>query len=117
MFVLSVIPVSCSCVQKLDQNLALFGKIRSYAVIGSHCSRVELSVYFYEERFVIGFLKTPGISIQAYLGDIASLVLSSFQFSRSVVFNSLRLRESQHARPPCPSSTPGVHPNSRPSSQ
>lgn len=74
MFVLSVIPVSCSCVQKLDQNLALFGKIRSYAVIGSHCSRVELSVYFYEERFVIGFLKTAGISIQAYLGDIASLV-------------------------------------------
>ena len=33
------------------------------------------------------------------------------QFSRSVVSDSLRPHESQHARPPCPSPTPGVHPN------
>ena len=39
------------------------------------------------------------------------------QFSRSVVSNSLRPHESQHARPPCPSPTPGVHSDSRPSSQ
>ena len=39
------------------------------------------------------------------------------QFSRSVVSNSLRLHESQHARPLCPSPTPGVHSNSCPSSQ
>ena len=39
------------------------------------------------------------------------------QFSRSVVSNSLRPHESQHARPPCPSPTPGVHPNSCPSSR
>ena len=39
------------------------------------------------------------------------------QFSRSVVSDSLRPHESQHARPPCPSSTPGVHSDSRPSSQ
>ena len=31
------------------------------------------------------------------------------QFSSSVVSDSLRPRESQHARPPCPSPTPGVH--------
>ena len=37
---------------------------------------------------------------------------SSVQFSRSVVSDSLWLHESQHARPPCPSPTPGVHPNS-----
>ena len=36
----------------------------------------------------------------------------SVQFSRSVVSDSLRPRESQHTRPPCPSPTPGVHPNS-----
>ena len=41
---------------------------------------------------------------------------SSVQFSRSVISDSLRLHESQHARPPCPSPTPGVHPNSCPSS-
>ena len=39
---------------------------------------------------------------------------SSFQFSRSVVSDSLRPHESQHARPPCPSPTPGVHSDSRP---
>ena len=35
----------------------------------------------------------------------------SVHFSRSVVSDSLRPHESQHVRPPCPSPTPGVHPN------
>ena len=39
------------------------------------------------------------------------------QFSRPVVSNSLQPHELQHARPPCPSPTPGVHSNSCPSSQ
>ena len=42
---------------------------------------------------------------------------SSVQFSRSVVSDSLPAHESQHARPPCPSPTPGVHSDSCPSSQ
>ena len=42
---------------------------------------------------------------------------SSVQFSHSVMSNSLRPHETQHARPPYPSSTPRVHPNSRPLSQ
>ena len=41
----------------------------------------------------------------------------SFQFSRSVMSNSLRPHESQHARPPFPSPTPRVYSNSCPSSQ
>ena len=45
------------------------------------------------------------------------LFFSSVQFSRSVVSNSLRPHESQHARPPCPSRTPGVHSHSHPSSR
>ena len=45
------------------------------------------------------------------------LPLSSVQFSRSVVSDSLWPRESQHARPPCPSPTPGVHSDSCPLSQ
>ena len=40
----------------------------------------------------------------------------SDQISRSVVSDSLWPHESQHARSPCPSPTPGVHPDSRPSS-
>ena len=43
--------------------------------------------------------------------------LSSVQFSRSVVSNSLKPHELQHARPPCPSPTPRVHPNSCPLSR
>ena len=39
------------------------------------------------------------------------------QFSRSVVSDSLWPHELQHARPPCPSPTPGVHPNSCASSR
>ena len=39
----------------------------------------------------------------------------SVQFNRSVVSESLRPHESQHARPPCPSPTPGVHLNLCPS--
>ena len=40
-----------------------------------------------------------------------------YQISQSVVSDSLRPHESQHARPPCPSPTPGVHSDSHPSSQ
>jgi len=41
----------------------------------------------------------------------------SDQISRSVVSDSLRPHELQHARPPCASPTPGVHSDSHPSSQ
>ena len=52
------------------------------------------------------------------LRDICVCVqFSSVHFSHSVVSDSLRPHESQHARPPCPSPTPGVHSDSRPSSQ
>ena len=43
--------------------------------------------------------------------------INSVQFSHSVLSDSLRPYETQHARPPCLSPTPGVHSDSRPSSQ
>ena len=45
------------------------------------------------------------------------VIIDPYQFSHSVMSNSLWPHELQHARPPCPSPTPGVHSNSRPSSQ
>ena len=45
------------------------------------------------------------------------MTFSSVKFSRSVMSDSLRPQESQHARPPCPSPTPRVYPNSCPSSR
>ena len=47
----------------------------------------------------------------------AKETIRSDQISHSVVSDSSRPHESQHARPPCPSPTPGVHSDSRPSSQ
>ena len=48
---------------------------------------------------------------------VKSLETYSVHFSCSVVSDSLRPRELQHARPPCPSPTPGVHSNSCPLSR
>ena len=45
------------------------------------------------------------------------MYFSSVQFSHSVVSDSMRPHESQHARPPCPSPTTGVYSNSCPSSR
>ena len=44
-------------------------------------------------------------------------LFSSVQFSRSVVSDSLQPHELPHARLPCPSPSPGVHPNSCPSNR
>ena len=56
-------------------------------------------------RLLISWLQSPSV-----------VIFSSVQFSRLVMSDSLRPHESQHARPPCPSPTPGVHSDSRPSS-
>ena len=48
---------------------------------------------------------------------LASYSFDSVQFSRSVVSDFLRPHGLQHARPPCPSSTPRVYSDSRPLSQ
>ena len=60
----------------------------------------------------------PGSSIHGIFqarvlecGATAFCITSSVQFCRSVVSNSLQPHEPQHARPPCASPTPGVHPN------
>ena len=56
---------------------------------------------------------SPGLGT----GVSPSVQFSSVQFSHSVVSDSLRPHESQHARPPCPSPTPGVYSNSCPLSR
>ena len=45
------------------------------------------------------------------LAEQWTLLIYQYQFSRSVMSNSLRPHEPQHARPPCPSPTPGVYSN------
>ena len=43
--------------------------------------------------------------------DVLIYGYGSVQFSHSVVSDSLQPHEPEHARPPCASTTPGVHPN------
>ena len=45
---------------------------------------------------------------------MGGVLFSSVLISHSIVSDSLRPHEFQHAKPPCPSPTPGVHSNSRP---
>ena len=69
--------------------------------------------------------KTKALTLRTFVGKVMSLlfntlsrfVISSVQFSHSVMSDSLRPHESQHARPPCPSPTPGVHQNPCPLSR
>ena len=58
-----------------------------------------------------------GSKIPTFLLTYPYTDISSFQFSRSVVSDSLWPHESQHARPPYPSPTPRVYSNSCPSSR
>ena len=81
----------------------------------------SLNVLFYFMYLILEIFPLPISFSQTFYSlfeDISSnAVLSSVQFSRSVVSDSSRPHESQHARPPCSSPTPGVHLDSRPLSQ
>ena len=74
----------------------------------SHPSSWDLLLSFQEE-----FESLRGKMLAGWL----CLLRSSVQFSRSVVSDSLQPYEPQHTRPPCPSPTPGVYPNSCPLSR
>ena len=68
--------------------------------------RISLRMIFLEEKL-----------IDFFFWGLCSCLIAFSQFSRSVMSDSLRPHELQHARPPCPSPTPGVHSNSHPSSR
>ena len=66
-------------------------------------------------------LKSRNITLPTKVHIVKAMVFPSShvsdQISRSVVSDSLQLHEMQHARPPCPSPTPAVHPNPCPLSR
>ena len=65
----------------------------------------------------IGGGKTISLLAQFSLNPLETIILvtlKTVQFTHSVVSDSLRPHERQHARPPCPSPTPGVYSNSFP---
>ena len=66
--------------------------------------------------FYISPCSLPYATTILFLSLLLVIDNCSVQFSGSVVSDSLQPHELQHARPPCPSSTPRVHSNSCPSS-
>ena len=114
---------SCSVIQSC---LTLCEPL-DYSLPGSSVHGISQARYWSGLSFpTSGDLPNPGI--EPNVGVLAgrffitesfsfTTEFSSVQFSHSVVSDSLRPHESQHARPPCLSPTPRVHSDSRPSSQ
>ena len=94
------------CIWKFYQNLQMFE--REEALLNSVLSHRWQTV-------CTSFLTAKEMGVSAAPYD--TLVGNSVWFSCSVMSDSLRPHGLQHARPPCPSSTPGVYPNSCPVSQ
>ena len=103
-------PMDCnlpgSCVHGISQ-----AKILEWVAISSSRGSFQLRHQTHTSCLSGGFWTMSHLGSQYYWHSI-----QFSQFSRSVVSDSLRPHESQHARPPCPSPTPRVHSNSRPSS-
>ena len=66
---------------------------------------------------LIHWRNSPSSESETDCHYIMYILFRSDQISCSVLSDSLQPHESQHARPPCPSPTPGVHSDSRPPSQ
>ena len=77
-----------------------------------------LPLFFSITRYWIAYCLYNTVSLRIFfILGLLLIVVVAIQFSHSVVSDSLRPHESQHARPPCPLPTPRVHSNSRPLSQ
>ena len=78
----------------------------------------------YWNRMLYRLVPSPRTNINCNISEGVEILFcfpflsfSSVHVSRSVVSDSLQPHESQHARPPCPSPTPGVLSDSCPLSQ
>ena len=78
-------------------------------VLGNLCSKVDVK----DAVFLNKLEEENKVEIYIYI----YIYIYSVLFSRSVMSNSLQTHELQHARPPCPSPTPRVHPNPCPLSR
>ena len=111
---------SRSCSNSCPSSQWCHPTISSYVVPFSSCLQsFPASVSFLTSQFFASGGPSIGASASASAlpMSIQDWFPFSVQFSHSVVSNSLRPHESQHARPPCPSPTPGVYPKSCPSSR
>ena len=103
---------ACCTLPSLFKKILIFiAVLLLYGVVSvSAVQQSESSIYIYTHIYI-----SESESRSVVSNSLRPCGLSG-QFT-SVMSDSLRPHESQHARLPCPSPTPGVHPDSRPSSQ
>ena len=107
-----------------DDGSHIDGYLLGEGRIGAHVIQYSLSKTLWQvldtfpktawTHLLTGFLKPSAPFLYPWHGHRSDF--SSLQFNHSVLSDSLPPYESQHTRPPCPSPTHGVHPNSCPSS-
>ena len=79
---------------------------------------VCIYVYVYVYIYIFEYISVDAhMFMHMYTHKCIYLISVQIQFSRSVMSDSLRPHELQHARPPCPSPIPKVYPNPCPSSR
>ena len=98
----------CSITLFLQMTSIWFARKPNRIALKIQLTKLNISLKLY------GWQGSGGKSPTTYVHKVP---FSSDQISRSVVSDSLRPHELQHARPPCPSPSPGVYSDSRPSSQ
>ena len=132
-------PLQCSCLENPRDGgawwAAIYGveesRTRLKQLSSSSSNKIHLFIYIHSHHCALDFLCEIIGSILStkilYFGHFLNLInikvlnfliheltyhqLTSVQFSCSVVSNSLRPHELQHARSPCPAPVPGVDPN------
>ena len=86
-------------------------------VLHSICQQIGKTQQWPQDWKRSGFIPIPKKGNAKECSNYRTIALISVQFSCSVLSDSLQPREPQSARPPCPSPTPGVHPNPFPLNQ
>ena len=94
------------------QPACFYSCMRTYIFTAMKVTTNGDNVFFWGSCCIPGTIPSTLYTSNSF--NLQTTLFSSVQFSRSVVSESLRPHESQHARPPCPSPTPGVHSNSCP---
>ena len=113
--------------------LSLFGHVQLCVTLWTIAHQAPLSVGFSRQEYCSELPCPPSRNLSNPVIEPESTTLqadslptessgnpssfASVQFSISVLSDSLRPHELQHTKPPCPSPSPGVHSNSRPSSR
>ena len=98
-------PFQCSCLENPTDRGAWWATVHGVTRVGHNLATKSPQPLPYLKYLIM--LSFHDIT----LCKLILYIFSSVQFSRSVVSDSLRPHEPQHARPPCPLPTPKVHPN------